>query len=124
MTLTAYKAVINYHCDDCFSSLISINNDNDFYCKSCGEIFRNEYFIEEALNNEFGLNIKEIQQGGEGELYTCPNCDKDTYTRTENICHLCGETQELQCMVCGDDIADLLECNGICYHCRSKADKD
>lgn len=123
-THTAYKAAINYYCDDCFSDLISVNDDSDFYCKTCGEIYDSEKFIEDALEHEFSYTIRDIQQGAEPELFRCPDCDKETYTRGENICHLCGITQELRCIRCGDDISELLECGGVCYYCRSRADKD
>lgn len=123
MTKTAYEAAINYYCDDCFSDLITINEDNELYCKSCEQIFNEDSFLEAALVHKFGLSIRDIQQGGEADLFTCPNCDRDTYTRAENICHLCGETQELNCVVCGDDISDQLECGGICYYCQNRINK-
>lgn len=124
MSDTAYEAVINHYCDDCFSNLISINDENDFYCKSCNDVFKTEAFIEEALKSEFALSIRDIKHGETPELFRCPDCDRDTYTRQENICHLCGTSQELECIRCGTDISEELECGGVCYYCQHIADKD
>lgn len=124
MTETAYKAAIDYYCDDCFSNLISINEDGSFYCKSCENIFDNEHYISEALEHEFGISIRDISQGTEAEILVCPSCDTNTYTRTENICHICGESQNLECYRCGIDIpSEELDGSGLCGYCQYMGSK-
>lgn len=115
-------AVLDYGCDDCFSDLITVNDNGDIECKSCGNKYIQEDLIEKALIQSYGSF--RMQDGEESNLIECPYCQKQTYIILEDECQICGESLETECIRCGMEIpsSELGE-DGICGYCKYMAEK-
>lgn len=120
----ALDLVINHACEKCASNLISVNDNDEIYCKSCNNEYMQKDIIEKALNDAYFVSWKDISQGDEPSIATCPDCDSETYLKHECICYLCGVSYSASCASCGNDMTgDEPDGSNTCYHCQYMYEK-
>lgn len=100
-------------------------------CKACGEhqetIFSIEQTVVAALETDAYLRVKD--EGRDGPLFTCPECDLTTFIDFEDQCAACGfvPDSDSECARCGSDIElDIRLHNGggsLCGYCIYAAEK-
>ncbi len=107
-------------CPDCNSSLVRQADDSnsdqesaEFRCRGCGNEIDNgsvvEKAVSEALDGEAYMRRKDTSE--DGPVYTCSECDYDTYIDHDDACANCGYTvKHGSCNVCDEGflLSDLL----------------
>jgi len=72
-----------------------------------------------------GDNYVSIKDGGDGVTGMCPNCSADAYHYESEICAVCEESVEHECMICSSAIVpDELDDDSLCGYCRHRSMKD
>ncbi len=120
-------------CPSCGSALLfqrDAGNDDvaeiDGACRACGQKIGAEGFVEAIVDSEYGLsNYLAIKDGGEREIYDCPECGNETYADGE--CWFCeleisGECGRCHATLTADNIA--ADNSSICAHCDNILSKD
>ena len=118
----AFCTVSEYRCENCHSDLITVDEEENIKCKSCDEIYEQDYLIEKSLIQKYGYY--DYRNGEEPSLIECPSCQKESYLIFENKCLICGEVLETECDICGMDIpVSEMNDSGSCGYCLYKHDK-
>jgi hypothetical protein len=116
-------------CPKCASALIEPTGDSrrpDIRCRSCGVTTTFEEFAEHAMKDYYAAdNHISVKDGGDPVTGICPNCSSDAYHYESEICAVCEESVDHECMVCSSTIIpDELDDDGLCGYCRHRGMKD
>lgn len=125
-------------CTECGSELVEqIEPDNEsqdcaeLRCKTCGCTPLLPDVIEQAFERMFGgeAYIRAREGGGDGPVYSCPACSRETLFEKDDECASCGEPLDYrsQCARCGEGISiqDFLDGldGGLCSYCAYVSNK-
>ena len=115
----------NLSCEKCGSSLIELNDCNDFSCRICSEIYDKDDLIERSLELKYNLSFDEQKDGEEEKLIRCPYCNNRTYLVWAKECQACSHVASHECSVCENILSsDEIECDeDTCCYCRYKWEK-
>lgn len=119
-------------CSQCHSPLIQAPDSDDSYpainlrCKSCNYDFSFQDVVEQCIDDSLASAAHlEIKDGGESPYDTCPECGKDTFIHSEDLCVACDyEKEYTNCEVCDEPLSLEEQYNeGKCGYCQHKWDK-
>lgn len=115
-------------CPQCSSALIEPKGNTkrpDVECRSCGVNIEFEEFAEYAMVKYYsGDNHFSVKEGGDPVTGICPICAVDAYHYESQICAVCEESVEHECMLCGSPIIpDELGDDELCGYCRNTCSK-
>lgn len=126
------SAVHDWNCPDCGSGLIDVETPGVtqesavLKCRACGASLPFDSFGEEIIVAFYaGENHHSVKDGGDPVTIDCPECNCDSFHLEKNMCLLCGESTELTCRICENEIpSSEIDGSGICGYCRHMMDKD
>ena len=119
---TLSSAIENVKCLACGSDLITVNENNDFECRSCSEVYLYDSIIKNSLE-QYCTNY-DFQEGGDAELITCPFCNEETYMFHEQKCALCNESASHECSRCNTSIPSCeITDESLCSYCSYMSEK-
>ncbi len=124
-------------CQSCGSALIEqedpAETDQDaitLICKACGEEQETPKVVEKALEDVLDVDayIRAKEGGGEGPLFTCPECGLETFVDFEDRCGACGHEPDgdSECARCGNEIEldiRLSDGGSLCGYCAHMSEK-
>lgn len=128
----------HFACQECGSALIEQNDPSEtdqdavvLACRACGEEQETgrviEYALDQALGGEAYLRAKD--EGMEGPLFSCPECNLNTFIDHDDACAVCGAEPEgdAECARCSNDIELEQRLYGdsssLCSYCAHVMDK-
>ncbi|WP_020168392.1 MULTISPECIES: hypothetical protein [Methylotenera] len=125
---TIKNITTKFRCPECNSQLLKpLHGDTldelVFFCESCRYESLYEQLIEPAT---YSYYFKEAylahSQGGQIPVYTCSNCEKDTYVIEANCCVACHEELAYStCNVCEASLTpEEQDFGGLCSYCSYK----
>lgn len=108
-------------CSECGSNLVqqadAQNADQDgveLDCRACGAALEAADVIEHVVESEFSYEAYKRYKDAfeDGPIFTCPECDRETYIDVEEACANCGHAPDTDgsCAICGErfPLAELL----------------
>jgi hypothetical protein len=127
------KIVIrNIYCNACGYQLLipkakTDNIDNAvLLCANCSNEIRVMDVFEKIVDEVFDPDSYERARSGyEQNIKTCPECNKDTFDESENICYYCSyEKDYIECSRCGAELSlDEQHCEDYCFYCYDQYHK-
>ena len=125
-------------CIKCTSELVEqIDPENEIQesvelrCRTCGDTPDIGDMIEQVIEATYGVDayIRAKDGDGDGPVYTCPACDRQSLVEGEGACANCGEPLDYdsECGRCGEgipiqDYLDGLD-GGLCSYCSWMTEK-
>ncbi|MDF9828092.1 RNase P subunit RPR2 [Ereboglobus sp. PH5-10] len=126
------EAITEWVCKKCGSFLIDVEEPHvepesvTFKCRSCGEKYDYETGAEGAIKEYYVTeNYIAAKEGGDPVTAECPNCFREAYHLSEDVCLICGESVERRCQRCYTSIPSCeLDGSGYCSWCNHMMSKD
>jgi len=127
----------NLSCQSCGSALIQQEDPSEtdqnaivLICKACGEDQDTAKVVEKALNDVHDVDayIRAKEGQYEGPLFSCPECDLETFVDFEDKCGACGYEPDgdTECARCGNEIELDIRLNdggSLCGYCAHMSEK-
>lgn len=113
-------------CTDCGSDLLYIAVNGSMQCRACGKTLEREAAICHVIDEILGYSAHSAAKDGASPPYAdCPECGENALIISEMRCAVCGETQDGECDVCGNEIpVEEIDGSGTCGYCTHKMNKD
>lgn len=124
-------AVDDMRCPHCDSELIKAvdptanGNTIEFICSACQETSPYSTVVTQALAESLRLSFRDVANGSESPLGTCPECGEDAFLIQHAQCAACFyELEHTECWRCGTSLSlDEHEFDGLCGYCNYIAEK-
>lgn len=116
-SVSTFNAIADYRCETCHSDLITLNDEDEIVCKTCGKEYEQNSLTLKSLLDAYGYY--RMQDGEEPDLYVCPFCNQKACLTFEDECQLCGESIPSTCVRCGSEITpNNYDDSELCDYCR------
>jgi hypothetical protein len=119
-------AVKDATCEGCGSDLLYFAEDGTMQCRACGKTLPREAAICHVIDETLGFTAHRAAMDGASPPYTeCPECGENALIISEMQCAACGEAQNSECDMCGNEIpVEEIDGSGTCGYCTHKMSKD